>query len=141
MSYCTVADIRAVMEEAELIQLSDDIHAGVADSEVIDRAIEDAAAVIDAHCQSRYTVPLSPVPAMIRQAAAAIAAYKLYVRRSMEVPGSRAEEYKAMMRFLEKVAEGKISLGAAGTIPSGGDAVEMESGGRVFGRDDSTGYI
>jgi len=74
MAYCTQDDILYLLNETALIQLTDDDGAGEIDDEKVTRAIADADAAIDAYCQDRYAVPLSPVPAKIRQISVDIAA-------------------------------------------------------------------
>ncbi len=141
MSYCALADLQEQISEDELIGLSDDDAAGVVDDSVITRAIADADAVVDAYCQDRYTVPLTPVPAMIRRISVDIAIYNLYSRRGDSAPDVRQDRYKEAVRFLEKVSAGKIGLGAATPAPvntSGG--VDIDSNDRIFSRSKMAGF-
>jgi phage gp36-like protein len=110
MSYSVKADILEQLDEAELIRLTDPDGAAV-DDDVVARAIEDADATIDAYCQGRYTIPLSPVPDKIRQVSVDIAIYNLFSRRGDTAPETRKDRHKDAIRFLEKVAEGKLDLG------------------------------
>ena len=65
MSYCTLANILARIDEATLITLTDEAGAGEVDAAKVSAAIADADATIDAYCQGRYTIPLSHVPQKI----------------------------------------------------------------------------
>ena len=113
MAYCTQDDISpAQLDEDILVQLTDDDGDGDVVDDPVDRAIADAGAEIDAYCMGRYTVPLSPVPAMIRRIAVDMAIYHLYSRRG-DPPGNRVDRYKNAIRFLEKVSTGGITLGVA----------------------------
>ena len=49
--------------------------------------------------------------------------------------------YEDATRYLERVADGKISLGrtSAGEVVRSGTGARMVSGGRVFGRDQTGG--
>jgi phage gp36-like protein len=76
------------------------------------RAIADADEEIDGYLQSRCVVPVSPVPGIIRKISVDIAIYNLYSRRLDQVPESRRQRHENALRFLGKVAEGKIGLGA-----------------------------
>ncbi len=141
MAYCTQADILNLLNETVLIQLSDDDGAGEIDTAKVERAIADADAAIDAYCQDRYVIPLDPVPPRIRQIGVDLAAYNLYSRSDLEMPEIRKERNKEAIRFLEKVAEGKIRLGAATPAPANtGHAVSMDADDRIFTRDRMSGF-
>ncbi len=111
------------------------------DEAIVTRATADADATIDAYCQGRYTVPLSPVPPKIRQVSVDIAIYNLYSRRDDTAPEIRKDRYKEAIRFLEKVAEGKIELGAATPVPTtSGNAVDIDNEDRIFSRTKMSGF-
>jgi len=136
MAYSTQADILEQVEENLLIRLTDDANSGAIDPDKVTRAIADADATINAYCQGRYTMPLSPVPDKIRQVSVDIAIYNLYSRRGDSAPETRKERHQAAIRFLERVNDGKITLGAVTPARTNTrDTVEIESNGRVFTRD------
>lgn len=140
MSYSALADLLEQMPESELIQLTDDAGAGEVDADAVTRAITDADATIDAYCQGRYTIPLSPVPDKIRQISVDIALYNLYSRRR-GAPEHRETRYKDAIRFLEKVSEGKIDLGAATPAQtSTAHEVDIEGNDAIFTRDKMKGF-
>ncbi|MBV6343462.1 DUF1320 domain-containing protein, partial [Candidatus Magnetobacterium casense] len=62
MPYSTLADIKKLIPEDSVIQLTDDEGLGVTNQTRIDEAIAGADGEIDSYCGSRYTVPFSPVP-------------------------------------------------------------------------------
>lgn len=142
MPYCTESDILEQVSEDTLIQLTDDLDNGVVDSSVVDRAIADADSAIDTYCQRRYTVPLSPVPTMVRKVAVDLAIYNLYSRRDeFGMPETREKRNQAGMSFLKDVTAGKIELGAATPSPTNtGSSVEVSSSTRVFSRDKMSGF-
>jgi len=141
MSYCTQDDLLEQISEAELIELTDDAGSGEVDADVVTRAIADADATIDAHCQGRYSVPLSPVPAMIRAVSVDMTIYNLLSRKNEEVPKSRDDRNRNAIRFLERVADGKIQLGASTPAQANTEhSVNIESGTRIFTRDKMSGY-
>ena len=141
MSYCDIDDLQEQISEDELIGLSDDAAAGAVDDDVISRAIADADAVVDVYCHERYTVPLTPVPAMIRRVSVDIAIYNLYSRRDDSAPETRQDRYKEALRFLEKVAAGKIGLGVATPAPADTpDSIDLASNTRIFTRDKMDGF-
>jgi phage gp36-like protein len=127
------------MEEAILIQLTDDADGGTADADVVTRSIADADGEIDGYVGSRHTVPLDPVPAIIRKCSVDIAIYNLYSRRNWDAPAVRKERYQAAIKFLELVARGTVSLGADDPDGAGGTRTAAElttdANERVFTRD------
>ena len=126
---------------AVAIDLTDDHGLGVLEENNLTSAISDADAEIDSYCQAHYSVPLDPVPDRITQLSADIAIYNLYSRRVDVVPEVREKRYNAAIRFLEKVAEGKLPLGAdtpAATTTA--DTVDVEYNDRIFTRDKMSGF-
>ena len=110
MAYCTQDDILNQISEDDLIQLTDDDDAGEVDTDKVSRAIDDAEALIDSYCGTKYLVPFSTVPDIIRSQAVEIAIYDLFARR-MGAPEERKQRYDDAIRFLKDVAGGKASLG------------------------------
>jgi len=122
MAYSTQSDLEEQISQAELIELTDDAGSGSTDASAIERAITDADAEIDSYCGSRYTMPFSPTPVIIRKYSVDMAIYNLFSRRSaLNVPDDRQKRYDNAIRFLRDVAKGMISLGAdAPSEPSDG---------------------
>jgi phage gp36-like protein len=111
MAYATIDDLRAQLDEATLVQLTDDEGQGSVNENRATRAIADAQAEIDGYLGGRYSVPLQePVPESVRRLAVELAIYNLYARRGT-VPDIRAERKKECVAFLEALGTGKISLG------------------------------
>lgn len=137
MAYCALADILDQVDEQQLIQLTDDEDAGVVSEARVAKAIADADGEIDGYLGTKYTLPLAPVPAIIRKCSVDIAIYNLFSRRGGSTE-TRSERYKAAARFLEQVAKGSISLGVAdpdGTPkPSEAPRMSGENPARTFNR-------
>lgn len=137
MVYCTLADIEA--PNADLVDLTDDNNLGQVDQSVIDKAIAAAGELIDGYLRGRYTLPLAPVPGLIKTVALDIVTYRLYTRRvRLTPPEGLTDRYKNSMKILDLIATGKISLGTEAVTGS----VTPETGGaqsaapaRVFTRD------
>ena len=145
MAYSTKTDILEQLEEDVLIQLTDDEDAGIVDEGKITRAIADADAEIDSYCGTKYDVPFSTVPVMIRKMSVDIAIYNLYARRR-GAPEDRKERYDDAISFL-KDPRGIASLGGDGPSAdddSGPEATTVKSD-RVFSRgrasDSTTGSL
>ena len=112
MAYSTAEDIRKLIPESDLIQLTDDDGVGVVDEDVLTEAIDAADREIDAYLGARYTVPLDPVPELIRNLSAQMAIWHLYGRRNIlsEVWESC---YKNAVRLLDLLRRGEVVIGAA----------------------------
>lgn len=125
MPYCTQSDIEAQISSDDLIALTDDAGSGTVDTTVLDRAIADADAEIDAYLYQRYSTPLDPVPAIVRKLSTDCAIYHLHSRRSVGMPDIRKERYDAALRVLRDIASGMISIGASSPAPSSDDGVDI----------------
>ena len=79
----------------------------------INKYIENANAVIDAHISIRYTTPLiEPIPKIVKRIAAAIVRYDYHNFDSRErVEGA----YREALRFLRYLRDGKIDLNSLKT--------------------------
>ena len=113
MAYSTQTDLEEQISQADLIELTDDAGSGSVDTSALARAIADADAEIDSYCGSRYTMPFSPVPVIIRKCSVDMAIYHLLSRRAIDkLPEERLKRYDNAIRFLRDVSRGLISLGA-----------------------------
>lgn len=136
MPYCTQTDIEDQLPKPDLIALTDDEGFGEVSSVRLDRAINDAEAVIDAHCQSRYPLPLTPVPAIIRRICVDLAIYNLFSRRvDDDLPKVRESRKDDAMRFLKEITTGLLPLGAVTPAPSASSQAAIVSAPtRLFSR-------
>jgi phage gp36-like protein len=143
MPYSTLEDIRKLMPEEVLVQLTDDEATGSVNQARVDEAIAQADAEVDSYCGGRYSVPFGTVPDVVRKLSVDIAAYNLYSRRVDEVPESRAERYRDAVRQLEGIARGLISLGVDPAPPSPsetGAETNRAADGNVFTREKLEGF-
>lgn len=115
MSYSAKTDILEQLDEDILIQLTDDADAGSVDDDAVTRAIANADAVIDGYCGTRYDVPFSTTPDIVRMWSVDIAIYNLYGRRR-GAPDDVAKRNGDAIAALKDVANGKFTL--AGTTPA-----------------------
>jgi len=141
MAYSTQTDILQELDQATLIQLTDDNGTGGVSAAVVTAKIADADAEIDGYCGQRYTVPFATVPPIIKRASIVIAVKNLFGRRR-GAPESRRQDYDDMIRFLKDISSGKATLGVDdpdGT-PSASNEPDIESADRVFSRDKLIGF-
>jgi phage gp36-like protein len=141
MPYCTQENILDRIDEATLIALTDEAGAGVVDGDKVAAAIADADATVDAYCQGRYTIPLSPVPPKITQLSVDIALYNLYSQSDLGMPEVRKDRHAEAIRFSEKVAAGTINLGSSTPAQANTDnAANIDSNARIFTREKMSGF-
>lgn len=108
-AYATLTDLRRLASEARLVDLTDraEVATGTVDEAIVAQALEDASALIDGYLAGRYTLPLATVPPVLRQVCARLAYYGLHIEH---VPEKVAEDRKADLRWLERVASGAVTL-------------------------------
>jgi phage gp36-like protein len=87
----------------------------------VNQAIADAAGRIDGYLQGRYSIPLQPVPQLIRSLCVDIAVYNLFARRGFDEESADkavVTRYRDAIRLLEQIAAGKVRIGANQPAPS-----------------------
>jgi phage gp36-like protein len=139
MAYCTLADIKNKLEEEIIIQLTDEHGLGVIDTGKVNSAILSADAEIDGLVGTRYQVPVSPVPEILRKYSVDISIYNLFSLKRT-TPEDVRTRYKDAVAFLTNVSKGVASLGENDPAQSTQDKVEISSADRVFTRDRLKGF-
>lgn len=137
MSYATKANMLARFGEPEVIALTDRANLGVVDDTVLAGALAEADAEIDPYLAPRHTLPLASVPKILTGFACDIARYRLCGSGGVTETEEIRNRYSDAVKFLVKVAEGKIGLGldALNNIAKPANTVQFSApGGRVFDR-------
>lgn len=142
MAYATLQDLIDAFGEGELVGLTDrgDVATGVIDTDVVDQALGDAAALINGYLAGRYRLPVSETPALVNGLAKSIAFYKLH---RFDAPDLVTAEYKDALARLKDIAQGTIKLDIAGKeLPgSGGSGVQITDRERPLEASKMTGFI
>lgn len=112
MRYCTLSDLERAVPKQTLIWLShDDPASENYDSAVLEDAINYAEELADGYLVSRYPLPLSSVPTIIRDAVVYLARYWLYQRRPEgAMPEVVKDGKKDALDTLSQIQKGAISL-------------------------------
>lgn len=141
--YCTPDDMTSRFSEDELIQLTDKdgSHGGVV-SAVLEQSISDASATIDGYIGGRYQLPLSSVPSILTRLCCDVARYFLYDDQLGE-DHQVSKRHKEAIDYLKLVGNGKVQLGISSKSerPQATSTAMMQSGGSVFSRANSKGFI
>ena len=117
--YCSISDILTDLPRNEVINLANDdnrlesainLNSG---SDVlvvrVNTIISSAEEQINMYLRSRYTLPLTTVPARVKKYAVIISIYNLYLRRfPVETPYSK--EYSVVIAELKDIQRGLLSL-------------------------------
>lgn len=107
MGYCTVQDLVDRYGQAEMAAITDR-SAGVSlDSAVAQRAVDDASSEMDSYLASRYRLPLTAAPVVLKVVCADIARFILYKDQPLEEVRKRAEDART---WLKDLAKGYASL-------------------------------
>ncbi|PHV02791.1 gp436 family protein [Iodobacter sp. BJB302] len=138
MRYCTLADLQLAIPLQTLIALSNDAQPDLSYGgtstppqlvmEVVEDRVRQAEEVVDAHLRGRYTLPLLPVPTVIKDLAIKLARHELYARRPEggDLPDAVVRTYKASMLMLEHIRDGKLTIGIPLTGEAAPEAGEMK---------------
>lgn len=149
MAYATVQDVYSRYSKTVINQLADskiDIDEATGEplqtrEQIISNAILDASAAIDGYISGRVTLPIDKIPAVLVRAACVLAYYNL----ADNVATEKAEKDKDdVIRFLERVASGQISLGLSidnSKLDEVGEVAVITSAGSVWARGRSRGFI
>lgn len=126
MSYSTVEDLKELIPEEMLIQLTDDESTGSIALSRVTEAIAQADAEINSYCASKYAVPFLNVPETVKKCSVDLAIYNLYSRRVERMPETRTDRYRNAVRLLEGIARGTVSIGVdpEPKASGGGDRIE-----------------
>ncbi len=110
--YATRADVEiAAGGTARLLQISDFDSDGKEDVDLVDRALDDAEALINSYVRKKREVPLpAPIPNVIRSMAANLAVYNLKAWRDA-ITEADALQQEQRIAWLENLAAGKVDLG------------------------------
>jgi phage gp36-like protein len=107
---------------------------GVADPAVVARGLSDAGDEINTYIGSRYPLPLTYAPPILKPLCIDIALYKMSV--GITVTDEKRLRYEDALKLLVKIAEGKITLGLpAVEQPVANDGIHISRATPVLTKD------
>lgn len=139
MRYCTLADLELAIPAQTLIWLSsDDTSAVAVNLPVVEQAVAQAEELIDGFLRGRYTLPLDPVPTIVKDMTVNLARHWLYARRpeGNDLPDAVVRTHKAAMSLLDTIRDGKLTIGTpTGEAQPEPGEVKVRARPRRFGTD------
>ena len=146
MSYATPTDMTAAFPNRDLVQLTnEDPSVTTVDSNFIQTYLDKASSLIDSYIEARFTLPFATdeAPAVLKDLCLDIAMYKMQALRPLHDLEDARKRYEDAIKTLEKVNQGKITLGlsAQSEEPAIAQNVETIAGPeRKFSRDKMRGW-
>lgn len=111
MTYATQADLTERFGADELKQLTDPENGAVINTALVNAALVDADALVDAHLQGRYTLPLAvPYPRLVVNMACDLARARLFGDRITDPVRARHSD---TLTQLGRIADGRMALTVA----------------------------
>lgn len=128
MPYAVQQDLVDRFGLEELQQLAPGPANGIETAKVA-RAIDDATALMDGYLRSRYALPLTATPPLLRKFACAIARHDLHQGGDRQPTNQVRAASDEAVRFLKDIADGKADLGLDAAL-----AEPAEASGQVIRR-------
>lgn len=126
--YADVADMVARFGDLEVIQISDRNADGEIDNDVVEVALADATAEIDAYL-GRFRQPFAEIPPILKRLCCDIARYRLVATSGVMITEEIRHRYKIdVLDLLKALARGDVQLG----VDSTGEQVATSENGVVF---------
>jgi len=141
MPYATQQNIIDRYSKDLLLLIADRDGDGIADSEVVDPAINDASAEIDTYVAKRYALPMAtPLPEVLTRLCVDIVVYRLADGADVGTEEKRVR-YDDARSLLRLIAKGEVTLGVAEATTTSSDVIESSSSNRRFNRDSMSGLL
>ena len=115
-AYTTQQAIGGEIQQADLIQLCDDVGTGSLDAAalaILNQVIANASGEVDQACANLYgrQLPFNPVPSSVASMALTITLYKLYRRRLVPDEQNKYwDSYKIVRDFLNRINTGEAQI-------------------------------
>lgn len=119
--YAALDDLIERAGDVEIRSIADRDRDGIADSAVIEAALQDADNLVNTYIGAKYPVPLASTPPIVRTWATSIARYVLHRNGA---PDHVEADYKDAIAALKDVARGTATL----PVLPGDDAINANSG-------------
>ncbi|MBN9335629.1 DUF1320 domain-containing protein [Devosia sp.] len=144
MTYCTQQDLADRYGQIKLVQLTDKTNRPqtTIDTVVVEKAITDAASLINSFLGKRYQLPLTVSPPDVLVTYACQIAWFLLHGDTAGKEHPVRLAYADAMKWLERVSSGLVIIEGAGenVAPAGGGQIQTKGPERIFSRDRLQGF-
>jgi phage gp36-like protein len=134
VGYATEQNIVERYGQDQLLVLADRDGDGIADQDVIARALADADAEIDAYLAGRYELPLAAVPVILTRVACDLVIWHLCDSDTLATD-QRRKRYEDAVGLLKRLASGEVSLGQTPEPPASAGSAVVSCETPRFGRE------
>lgn len=111
MAYCIESDISEAISKQKVRQLTDDTGGATVTSTALVHAITWADSKIDGYLRAQHSVPIIPVPALVKQMSIDLTVYRLYTRRlGDDMPETIVSQKKDVISQLKDIQKGLMQL-------------------------------
>ncbi|MHA7882756.1 gp436 family protein [Nitratireductor rhodophyticola] len=126
MAYCTLQELTDRYSQRMLVEISDraDAPSGAVDTDLIDRAIADADALIDGYLKVRYRLPLASIPRLVKDLSLRISIYYAHAHVASD---KIRRDYEEALSTLKHISQGLIRLDLDGAEPEASGASEVRT--------------
>lgn len=111
--YLTPLELVDRLGYEQVVRLTDGLGLGRADRRAVLAALDDAQAIADGFVQQRYTLPLSPVPGLLKVVVADLAWSRMH---TSTLPEHVAQREKQAVARLQQIARGELLLPATAPL-------------------------
>lgn len=123
-NYLTALEYVARFGEGETVRITDETRAGVVNAAKMQAALDDAVQIVESYLSARYTLPLAPVPSMLKRIVGDLARELLHTDRPTDEIVARADRCRSDLKM---IANGTMRL------PVGGVPIVSGKGGAPIG--------
>jgi phage gp36-like protein len=110
MGYATEEDIDELYGTDLLVRVADYDKDGTPDADVVANGLRNADDICNAYLSAQYSVPVTPIPGIVRTCAIDIAVYKMALGRSSRTDEMRVR-YEDALAILDRISKGTVGLG------------------------------
>lgn len=112
--YATTDQLRERIGSDVLTLLSDEDADGTGDEDLIEAALEDAAAEIDMMLSGRYETPVEPAPSVLVRIVTELAVHYLFLRARGAISPEHSQRVSDARALLAELGRGELDLDGAG---------------------------
>lgn len=111
-NYLTALEYVTRFGEGETVRITDETRTGVVNAAKLQAALDDAVQIVESYLSARYTLPLSPVPTMLKRIVGDLTRELLHIDRPTDEMIARADRARSDLKML---ANGTMRLPVNGT--------------------------